>query len=204
MRRTPAINTRGIFQLQSPFVADPTTIYITHAIRSFQDLEERFIDPFKAFYEPNGLSRSVFEDDRQANAAIITLIEEGGGEVLYVPDTYILAYPDMGEVDYQRIILTVDFGALPSFLDFSATKTQIGDIAADVIGKAADVTVHIAPSSGTVTPDEHQTLESARLANISRNETWRGLYLQQLNANTALQAKIDTLEQILIDNNFFQ
>lgn len=199
MRRTPPIMARGRYQLLAPFEAPQTKVFICYAIRNFKDLYELGEDVYQKYYQPVGLSQAVFQEDVSNNVAIITLISDDH-QVIYVPDSYILSYPDMGEVTYHRVILSVDFGVLPDYLDFDHTKTQVGNVATDVIGKMPAVTLHVAPSSGVITPDEHETLESSRLFNVQNQTTDRAKYLQQLRLNDDLIQRIQTLEQIIIDN----
>lgn len=198
-RRTPPIDTRGIYELKDPFHASADKVYICHAIRTFKDLREQFLDPYELYYEPNGIERSKFEDDRDEGAVIVTLIDEDGEEVIYVPDTYILSFPDMGEIKYQRIVVSVDFGALPEYIPFAHVEEQIGSVAKDVIGVEPNVETHIAPTSNLITPEEHQSLEASRRANISNANTIYALYLEKSRQLDQAQNKLSTLEQILIN-----
>jgi hypothetical protein len=199
MRRTPPLLARGIYQLKAPYMASPTKVYICYAIRSFKDLYELGKDVYSEFYSPYGLSQADFSADREENAAIITLISEDN-QIVYVPDTYILSYPDMGDVGYQRVILSVDFGILPDYLSFDYTKQELAGVGSKVIGKAPDIELHVAPISGAVTPDQHETLESSRLANIELQTTDRAKYLNQLRINEAMVERLKTLERLAIDN----
>lgn len=199
MRRTPPLLARGIYQLKAPFNASPTKVYICYAIRSFKDLYELGTDVFSEFYSPVGLTQSEFSVDRDEKATIVTLISEDN-QIIYVPDTYILSFPDMGEVSYQRVILSVDFGILPDYLSFDYTEQELAGIGAKVLGKTPDIELHVAPISGAVTPDQHETLESSRLANIELQTTDRAKYLNQLRANDSMLERLKTLERIVIDN----
>lgn len=198
-RRTPPINTRGLYELKEPFELDSSTIYICHAIRTFRDIRERGFDPYKLYYEPHDLSRDDYEEDREDDATIVTLISESGDDVIYVPDTYILAFPDMGEIKYQRVVVSIDFGALPEYVEFDHVREQLASIGEEVIGVEPETRIHIAPSRGSVSPDEHQDLESARQENIRRNDTFYSLYREKDNALERAHQKIETLEKILID-----
>lgn len=203
MRRTPPLLARGIYQLKEPWNAPGSKVYICYAIRSFKDLYELGSDVYTEFYEPKGLSRSVFEEDRDQQAAIITLIADDNS-IIYVPDTYILSFPDMGEVVYQRVVVSVDFGILPDYLSFEHMLEELANTGSQVIGKLPETSLHVAKSSGAVTPDEHQTLESSRLANIEAQDTDRAKYLQQLRLNEDLIQRIRSLEQIVIDNGLLE
>lgn len=200
-RLTPPIQARGLYELKLPFEADPTTIYVCKAIRTFQDIQEQYLNPYDLYYAPNGLAESDYKSDRDDNACIVTLIDDEAEEILYVPDTYILSYPNMGEVNYHHLVLSVDFGPIPDYLEFQHVIEQIGSIAFETIGKEPEVGVHSAPYNGVITPEQHDTMEAARRANILRNNTWYALYKEKENQLNNAQQKLDTLEQILIDIN---
>lgn len=198
-KRTPPILTRGRYVLQQPWVANPGKLYTCQAIRSFKDLYEKNIDPYTQYYEPKGLGEGVFSDDVSANANIVTLISDNN-DIIYVPDTYIASYPDMGDYEYSQMILSCSLGALPDYLDLTYLKSQVSQVASDVIGAEPEVLEHRGPSTGAVSASEHETLEAARLSAISQRET---TYAQLQRAQTTIanqQQQIETLEQILIDN----
>lgn len=156
-------------------------------------------DVFGQYYEPFGVSRSAFNADDDDNAAIITLISDDF-DIVYVPDTYIVAYPDMGIVSYQRVVMSVDFGLLPDFLDLDYIKQEMATVGSKVIGKLPDVHEAVAPTSGVVTPEQHQILEASRLSNIEFQTTDYAKYVEQVRMNNDLAERIKTLEQIIIAN----
>lgn len=193
----PPIYARGLYELDSPWTADASTVYVCNSIRSFDDLLERNIDPFTAYYEPKGLTRSVYEQDADAATTIVTLISEDESEVIYVPDSYIRSFPDQGEIPYHHVVMSVDFGALPEYLGLDFMKQQLATAASEVLGTSANVELHIAPSTGVVTPDEHNTLEAARQANISRTQTDQARLLECQEQTQALVARIRDLESFI-------
>jgi hypothetical protein len=199
MKMTPQVGTRGIYQLKSPYVALPTKTYTCYAIRSFKDIYELGEDVYTKYYTPHSIDEVTFESDVDENASIITLMSEDN-ETIYVPDTYILSFPDMGIVNYQRVILSIDFGMLPDYLDLDYVRDQLSTSGSEVIGKNPDIDLHIAPTTGVVTSDEHQTLEASRLANVEFRKTTHANYLEQLKISSDLIEKVQTLEQIIITN----
>jgi hypothetical protein len=200
MRITPPLAARGIYQLRQPWEVSAAKVYTCQAIRSFQDIYELGEDVYRRYYEPKGLSQSVFNADQQAHTAIITLISDDF-DIVYVPDTYIVSYPDLGVVNYQRVVLSVDFGVLPDFLDLDYIRQEMETVGSKIIGKEPEVKEAVAPVSGAVTPTEHQVLEASRLANIEFRTTDRAKYLHQLQLNSDLIERLQTLEQLVIDNN---
>lgn len=199
MRMTPPIATRGIYQLRQPWEVPASKVYSCKAVRQFKDIYEKGEDVYSRYYQPYGISRTDFNKDEDANAAIITLISDDF-EVVYVPDTYIVSYPNMGVVNYQRVVLSVDFGLLPDFLDLEYIRQQTATVGSKIIGKEPDVNEAVAPTSGAVTPEQHQVLEASRLANIEFQTTDYAKYVQQLRINEDLIERLRTLEQIVIDN----
>ena len=192
MKKTPPLAARGIYQLRQPWEVSSSKVYSCYAIRSFKDIYELGQDVFGQYYEPFGVSRSAFNADDDDNAAIITLISDDF-DIVYVPDTYIVAYPDMGIVSYQRVVMSVDFGLLPDFLDLDYIKQEMATVGSKVIGKLPDVHEAVAPTSGVVTPEQHQILEASRLSNIEFQTTDYAKYVEQVRMNNDLAERIKTL-----------
>ena len=200
MRRTPQLGARGIYQIRHPYTVSTSKIYTCYAIRSFKDIYEVNQDVFTEYYLPVGLSLSDFQNDEQLGAAIITLMSEDN-HVIYVPDTYIEAYPEMGLVNYHRLVLSVDLGALPEYVNLDFLKDSIHGIVNQIVGVDSTVNLNNVPYAGAVSPDDHQTLEAARLTNIQLMQTDRAKYIEQKRLTDALQQRIQTLETIITDNN---
>lgn len=202
-KRTPPLLTKGRYQLKMPWQADNTKLYVCHAIRSFKDLYERQIDVFSEYYEPKGLTETEFDVDVEARANIVTLIADDDS-IIYVPDTYIVSYPDMGNYQYSHMVLSTSMGPLPDYLDLEYLKGQISNLVSDVIGASAEVQEHRAPHTGVITPAHHESLEVARLAAIEARETdYARLQAAQVQLDEKNQI-IETLEQILIDNGLLE
>lgn len=198
-RLTPPLGTKGRYVVNAPFVTDPTTLYTCAAVRSFRDIRERGFDPFTEFYEPAGLTQEQYTADVEAGAAIITLTSDTQ-PVIYIPDTYILSYPNLEYVPYNHVILSLSLGMVPDYLDFSFLKDQVAAVCSDVIGVESNVNLHIAPTTDVVTSDQHDILETARLQAIALRDTDRALYLAEAQKNAALLEQIATLEQIIKNN----
>ena len=114
--KTPALNAQGIFTVSSPFTLKANTLYTCKAIRSFADLIDMGVDPFATYYQPAGLDQAAYKADLAAGANLITLMADAQPTV-HLPDTYIAAYPEMGNVAYNEVVLAFSFGPLPDFLE---------------------------------------------------------------------------------------
>lgn len=180
-KKTPPMYARGRYVLTAPWdsLIDSTKTYTCIAIRSFKDIYEDGLDVEKEFYNPNGLvngqnyagSPFSFDGEKEAQANIITLLRDDNQQYIYVPDTYIAAYPSMADVKYNQIILSMNFGAMPDYLDLSAIKTTLASSVGAMIGKTPTVNEHRAPSANTPTPVQHDALEGTRIGSITNRET---------------------------------
>lgn len=198
--RTPVLNSKGLFKLRLPYIADPTVIYTVIGIRKFNDFTETGKEVFENVYQPVGLSETDFNNDLLLGASVVTLTS-AKLPTIFVPDTYIEEYPGLDFVAYNHVVLSLSLGAIPDKLDLTFLIDQIQGIVSDSIGVIANVKQHIAPSTGLITSDEHDALEIARTNAITNRVTDWAKVLQMQSDITDYQAKIATLEQILKDNN---
>lgn len=198
--KTPPLQAKGVYQLRAPFTVVPGIIYECVAIRDFVDFVESGQKVFELVYNPAGLLLADYEADKALGANVITLVSSTH-PTIHVPDTYIDAYPNLGNVAYNNIAISVAIGPLPDGLDLTFLKDQLQGVASDVIGVLPVVVAHIAPSNGVITEDEHQVLETARQAAINNRTTDRAKLLAEQAVSAALRIQLAGLEQILIDNN---
>ncbi len=205
---TPPMNARGTYQLTQPWIAPAQVIYTCKAIRSFTDIYDDGVDVYATYYQPVGLTQAQFQLDVVANANIITLIADssdpntlfGGSYIIYVPDTYILAYPSTSNVPYSRMALCVDLGPLPDYVDLTALQAQVTNTVSDTIGVVApnlNIYTYKAPSTGTVTGTQNNVLEAARLAAVTNRTTDYALNKQLTTQIANLQQQISTLTNLL-------
>lgn len=198
--KTPPLHAKGTFVLEAPWVTVADSLYEAIAIRSFADFVEVGQNAWELFYRDNGILVAKYEADKAAGASIITLVSPTR-PTIHVPDTYITSYPDMGNVAYKSVVLSIALGSMPDGLDLTFLKDQVAGVVSDTIGVTATVLTHIAPATGVVTQDQHTLLEAARLAAIVNRKTDRARVIELQNANDGLHVKIALLEQFLKDNN---
>lgn len=194
---TPPLHTRGRYTLKQPWVTDAATLWECIAIRSFDDIYKLSVDVFTQYYQPKGLTQTDVATDNKNRVNIITLRDDAGN-VMYVPDSYILAYPSMDGVVYSHVVLSLSLGALPDYLDLSFLGTQISNICSDAVGHVPEVKIHKAASAGSVTPEQHEELEAARLASVKLLTTdYAKLKAAEATINE-LNQKVANYEQIMI------
>ena len=201
MSLTPPIGASGIFSLSGPYASLLQTgvSYTCDAVRKMADIIVLGINPHAEYYAQHGLTYQQYETDLQRGECIVSL-RSNGGHWVYVPTSYVLSYPDMGGIPYTAIVLGINLGAIPNYLDLSAIKLRIVDTIRETIGVTSTVTqVAISPTKRLIQAD-HNAVEAARVANITVTRTDRSLYLEALAQRDALVLQIQQLEAYIAAN----
>lgn len=199
--KTPPLHAKGFYTVASPFQVVANTLYECMAIRAFPDLVDLGVDIFNTYYNPLGLTQQNFEDDQKAGANIITLIADSQ-PVIYIPDSYILSYPDMSNVAYSNIILSLDLGVVPDTLDLTFLQNQLSGVASDVVGVTPTVTVHVGMSTGAVTQEQADAMEAARQATITNRTSDRAKVIELQNQLDALRLQYNALVDLMKSKNY--
>lgn len=164
-RLTPPINTRGLFQLRSPFTTAPNIVYTVGAHYTFRDLIVRNVDPMKVVYTPRGLTEAHYQQDQLAGAIIVALLSPTQNPI-YVPDTYIESYPNMGVVPHSWVVLTASLGMLQDNYDLTRARNAVATALEDDIGVMAQVLVSVAPVTEAITQEQYIQNLAARQAAV--------------------------------------
>lgn len=159
-RVTPPINSKGLFEVETPFRLNPKAVYEVIAIREMADLWAEHADIYGAYYEPYGLERSVYERDVTAGAAIISIVGYDG--VHYIPDTFIVSYPELGIADYEHVVLAVSLGPIHKQMNLDALMKDIAQLCSRHLGIEAKVTAATAPLTNVLTTEEAAEVERIR------------------------------------------
>ena len=162
-RHIPPMDCFGIYDVAEPWVVSKAKCYTTRAIRQFNDLRVKNINPYELAYKPYGATEDLCTADEADGACIISLFAEDG-EVIYVPDTRIISYPNMGNYVYRHIVLAVSLGALPDGISLDWLKTKIQEDCTQIAGVSSTVHITEAPVTGSVSEADNQRIEAARLA----------------------------------------
>jgi hypothetical protein len=170
IRNTPPLEAKGRFGLRAPFPDVGNKFITVIAVRLFEDCEAQAEDVFKDYYEPAGLTLANYQSDASAGAAMVTLAD-AEGEIYYVPDTYIASYPNMGDVQYAHLVMSISLGPVPSTLDLTAIGTQVRALVQATVGVDNEVRFHMAPTTDVVSPEQHEANEIARQQQITNRQT---------------------------------
>lgn len=199
----PPLQTRGRFELTSPYSVSGTMIYTVVALRKFVDLLVQGEDIVETYYTPVGLGEDQYQSDSETGAVIVTLKGEDN-TFYYVPSTYIASYPRMGGVDYQYIAISTAF-ALPTYVGLDDVKHEIMAKVSEVTGLSEDdvnVYTDTLPFTGKVSAENHEAFEAAR-QNAIETRVIDAVRVQELTATVASQqAMIQQLVQIMHDNGY--
>lgn len=168
----PHVGTKGIFLLVAPFDQriSEATVYTCAAARTFKDIENQGGDVYSRYYVIEQLPRETYERDLRNNEVILTLLSDSTSPV-YVPSSFVKAFPSPDQVAYHRVICSIDLGMLPDGKDLSFLKKQLATVTSEVIGVEPQVFENAGPADGIVTQEQHTALTANREAAIKRRTT---------------------------------
>jgi hypothetical protein len=193
----PLIGVGGLYNLLAPFdtVLLPNISYRCISVRRLADILAAGGDPFAEYYQPKGLSESVFTADVEIGVCIVSLQAEQ--HVVYVPSTYINGYPDIGGVPYTTLALAINLGAVPDKMDLTYVKSRIAAVVLENIGIDSVVTTMAVSLPTLLNATNADVIEAARLAKITAVQTDRAKLLETERLLDAARQHIVELENYL-------
>lgn len=205
---TPLLYAKGNFTLKAPWSTVSGKNYTCVAIRAFSDIYKAGMDVYKDFYVPYQMTEGVsvngapfsFKTEAAKQPNIITL-KTDDNEFIYVPDTFILGYPDVSTVPYSHVVAIASLGVLPDDFELSHIQTTIQDIINQSLGITVEVKLARAPSTTNPTITEHLALQANRIAAIRNTNSVREELVQLSGKYSALAEKTIVYENLLIRNN---
>lgn len=174
----PTVGSSGIWTLLAPWnvLLTQSVSYNCLAVRKLEDIIAAGGDPYQQVYAPRegstpGSLQEQYNSDLQNGTCIVTL-QSSSGAVIYVPTTFIQSFPSSGGVPYTNLLLAVDLGAMPNYVDLTFLKQQFANLVKTTVGltKVEITTVVVSPLTNLSSSD-HTTAEAARQANITNTVT---------------------------------
>jgi hypothetical protein len=168
----PTLGTKGLWTARAPFAALllNNVIYTCVELRSLSGLTASGVDPQATYYTPVGLTSQDYQADVATGAVIISLSAEDGSMV-YLPSTYLAAYPDGNGVGYRVMGILVRLTALPDSLSLDALTEKIQSDCLNMIGVNAEVETVALSNLQLINATDNANLEQARRSNITDNTT---------------------------------
>lgn len=197
----PKIGAKGIFKLIAPYdqLLVPNTHYSCVAIRGLSDIIGAGGDGYLDYYEKYSITKEQFQTDLNNNVCIITL-QDGNGNLVYVPHLYIDGFPEVNGYVYNNIVLAIDIGQIPEYLNLSVIKDKITDVVLENFGINASVKVIVTSNPTIVMNDDHAAIEAARQANIAVQITDHARVLELTAERDLAYSKIQELETYIFNN----
>lgn len=198
---TPHIGAQGVYTLAAPFAAlvIPNITYICRAIRKLEDIIGSGEDPYETYYKPFNLSKDDFLRNLNNNDCIVSL-QSSAANWIYVPSSYILAYPSGAGVKYQAMMIGVSLGTLPSSVDLSNLETEIKHLVYDSLGVEATTKQVVVSADLLIDNDTSDTLETVRNNRKVVKESSALTIARQASEITTLQTKLSELERFISVN----
>ena len=191
----PAVGVSGIYTLLPPFNTALTEnlSYTCTAVRRLGDIIAAGGNPLNEYYLTKTLTAEIYKQD-VANDVCIVSLQSPGGQMVFVPSSYIKSYPDIGGVPYSVIAMAINLGAIPTDMDLTYISSQVVDLVKDTIGIDSEVNLVEIASPSLLTYDDSKALEIARKAKIATTMTDRALYLDVSAKLASARQKIAALE----------
>lgn len=164
----PEVGSSGKYEYKTPFdtLGNNQTEFTCMSVRRLTDCIALGEDPFKKYYKPYKLTEADYQKDIANNVSIIGL-QSAVGQWLYLPNSYLLSYPDVSGVRYVTMVLAANIGAIPETLDLESLAADVGDVIRSKIGITAEIKPVITSQPALVSHDDHSRLENARKNAIS-------------------------------------
>lgn len=201
MNLIPPIGATGVYQLLAPFSSQLVSgaIYECMAVRTLTDIITLGLDPFTEYYEPNGISETIYKNHLAAKGCIVSL-RSSSGKWVYVPSHYIQSYPNIGGIRYTGLILSANIGPVPDSLALGPVRQKITDVISEYLGVSTSVNVVAITDTKLIAQDVATSIEANRQANIANVRTDYSRYLEEKNKADALQVKLTELENYIAAN----
>lgn len=196
MAITPPINAVGTYVLTTPFTVVEGVDYTCQAIRSFNDCATRGLDVSTDVYIAKGLTEAEYLLDKTALVNLITLVAPGQ-KTIYVPDSYIESYPDVGQEPPVRLIVSIDLGIVTGTWDEQALLTALANLTSDTVGGSPVAQLHKTPVQGRALANDIEALDASRAISVANRTSDYSKHLKEAADNDLLRDKVSSLESMV-------
>lgn len=166
---TPDIGSSGKYTYKAPYdtLGNNQTEFRCMSIKTLVDCISSGEDPFKKYYEPYKLTQQDYKKDLLEGASIIGL-QSTVGQWLYIPNSYLLSFPDVSGVRYVTMVLAANIGAIPETMNLDILISEIEDVVMSRLGITPEVRPVITSQPALIGYADHSKMENARLNAVSQ------------------------------------
>ena len=192
------LGTSGLWSLSAPFnvMLKAGTPYTVIGIRNIAEIIAAGDDPETDYYTSNNLTTAVYLNDLNNNVSILSL-QNGAGDLVYVPNSFVNNYPDLGGVPYRVLALTINLGAIPDAMSLSNLISKVQDDVLELVGINAIAKVAALSPVTLLNSGYAASIEAARVAKVGTVITDYTKYVQTNLLLTNARQKISMLEALL-------
>lgn len=195
----PSVGHTGVFSVKEPFVLKDDVSYKCTGVFSFDAADKNNVDVLTTIFVANNLTNDDYLASKSAGSMVVTL-EDGLGDIVTLPDDYILSLPSGESVPYSEHVITLTVGQLPDNVDLDTLLTDVVQRASGFTGVTCTGEVHKFVVNEHVSKEQHAEFEKAREAKLTYDKPDCGL-LADSNATIAgLKQRVEQLEQIILDH----
>lgn len=197
----PYVGMTGKYELKAPYtqLIDPNIEYTCVGVTNLSSYIAEGNDPENTIYLKHGDTSENFNIDLSKNRCLVTL-QTGKGIKLLVPNSALGIVPNADGVRYVSVMLGVQLGVIPDYLDLTQIKQDVSDVIFKHLGVANKTFSTIMGGSLVVEHAKHLNLEAARKIIVSENSSPLLENLTLKDTNLLLNEKVTMLEKFIEDN----
>lgn len=196
----PAVGTKGIYTLTSPFSTDPGEVLECDGIRTLSAYIANNDDALQTVYLDNKLTEDDYNADLAINIEVVTLVNSKGFRRL-VPAKYIASYPVQDGVFYRALTVGLALPLMPVEQDIRPVMLEIQDLVKARLGVASKTTLIQATDPRAFTHTQDDTVQGQRRMLMEGDGTQFATIAKQQRYIEELQARLRALELWVIDNH---
>lgn len=169
---TPELGATGKYKYKAPFdtLGNNQTEFTCISVRTLTECLSVGENPFKKYYQPFGLTEEQYRTDVSQGASIVGL-QSTVGTSLYLPNSFLLSYPDVSGVRYVTMVIGADIGAIPETMNLEVLCTEVQDVIYTRLGVMPDVKPVITSQPALISHDDHEKLERVRASTVQENKS---------------------------------
>lgn len=202
----PGLYVEGSFTAKPPFtlVVNPEVCYTVEALRTVDEIRGANVNVYSMMFEPVGILEEEAEailEELDRTAGVVIVLTSTGNKDVYLPSSYLLAFPSVDGTKYEHMAMIVDLGAVPPQLRnvLAETQQEIQDLVLSRVGVDNNVHIGVVPTTAYVEAGQTRSFENARKNKIIDAKT-NIKVISELQAQVAKQeAYIQVLQDKIIE-----